>query len=803
VPRFLRSLAAQPLLAAVAVVTLTLGLGVNAAIFSLTREVLLRPLPYRDGDRLVRVFETNVTLGQTSVGLSPVNFAAWRDRVDAFESFDVFRRVSFNVSSSDAPAVQVEGFLVGANFFPTLGIAPAIGRGFTADEVRPGRNSVVLVTDGFWRRRFDASASIVGRSIDVDGTPCTIVGVLPSSFRIFRVLNRELELFRPMVLDPTDREHSISVYARLKPGVTIDAARTQLRTAYATLPIPEPLWTGDVMTLSKSFAANARPILLMLEWAAALVLLIACANIANLLLAASLARRRELAIRLALGASRWRIARDLAGETMAVTVPGGVLAVVFAFWIVDVLNATVSFQDVNRLQPFRVDVWVIAFVALLTAALTLLFGLLPTRAAADTNVVDWLKDASHGATSGVSSRRFRHGLIVGELALSIVLTATALALARSALTLHRLPRGLAVDRVMTGQVTLADPRYADVRRLVGAARIMVSRLAGATGVESATLVNYPPLALIRVGVPMSIDGQPPPSPDRPWVARYWVTAPDYFRTAGIPIVAGRDFNDADDATKAGVAIVSASFARRFWPDGSAIGRRVTPIFPESNAFWIPRGRREPLTIVGIAGDVREDGLADSSGFPQLYMSYAQHPTIVITLMARTRGVATESVAGAIRDAVRAADPQAAVSYESSLDQVIAATFARPRENAWVVGAFGVLALALSAVGVYGLMAFLAAARTREIGIRVALGAAPIDVVALIVGHAMKLTAFGVAAGIVLAPMAARLVGGILFGASPIDPLNLFAVAALLGLVALAAAAIPAVRSARAASLTFR
>jgi putative ABC transport system permease protein len=803
VPRFVRSLAAQPILPAVAIITLTLGLGVNAAIFSLTREVLLRPLPYRNADRLVRVFETSVALGQTSVGLSPANYAAWRARVDAFESVGVFRRVSFNVASADAPAMQVEGFVVGPDFFPTLGIVPAIGRGFAKDDARPGHDRVVLITDGFWRRRFGASAAIVGRSIEVDGAPCTVVGVLPSSFRIFRVLNRELELFRPIVLDPTDREHSISVYARLRPGVTIEQARTQLRTAYATLPIPEALWGPDVMELSKTFAANARPILLMLEWAAALVLLIACANIANLLLAASLARRKELAIRQALGASRWRIARDLAGDTLAVTIPGGVLAIVLAFWIVGVLNATVSFQDINRLQPFRIDFGVIAFVALLTAALTLLFSLLPTRAAADTNVVDWLKDASHGATSGLSSRRFRHALIVGELALSIVLTATALALARSALTLHRLPRGLTVDRVMTGQVTLADPRYADADRLVRTANVMLSRLAGTTGVESATLVNYPPLALIRVGVPVSIEGQPPPSPDRPWIARYWVATPNYFHTAGIPIRAGRDFNEADDATKAGVAIVSESFARRFWPDGSVIGRRVTPVFPESNAFWIPRGRREALTIVGVAGDVREDGLADSSGFPQLYLSYAQHPTIVVTLMARTRGVPPEAAAAAIRDAVRTADPQAAVSYESSLDEVIAESFARPREIAWVVGAFGVLALALSAVGVYGLMAFLAAARTREIGIRVALGAEPIDVVTLIVGHAMKLTAFGVAAGIVMAPMAAQLVGGVLFGASPIDPLNLFAVAALLGIVALAAAAIPAVRSARAASLTFR
>src|SRR5437016_749089 len=319
IPRSLRSLASRPVFPVVAVATLALGLGVNAAIFSLTREVLLRPLPYRDADRLVRVFETSRTLGVASAPTAPINYVEWRERVNAFEQTAVFRRVAFNVSMKTS-AVQVEGFQIAPAFFPMLGVEPALGRGFTGEDAQPGRDAVVLLSNGFWRRQFAANSAVVGQSIDIDGTPCTVVGVLPSSFKIFRVLNREVDLFRPLVLDATDREQSINVYAKLKPGVSLNTARAQITTAYSSLPISDHVWTADVGLLSTSFAANSRPILVVLEWAAALVLLIACANIANLLLAVSAGRRKELAIRQALGASRWQIARDLAGETLILTV---------------------------------------------------------------------------------------------------------------------------------------------------------------------------------------------------------------------------------------------------------------------------------------------------------------------------------------------------------------------------------------------------------------------------------------------------------------------------------------------------
>jgi putative ABC transport system permease protein len=799
--RSLRSLASRPVFPAVAIATLALGLGVNAAIFSLTREVLLRPLPYRDADRLVRVFEVSRTLGVRSAPIAPINYIVWRDLVAAFEQAAVFRRVAFNVSMK-TNAVQVEGFQIAPTFFPMLGVEPALGRGFTDEDAQPGRDAVVLLSNGFWHRQFAADPAVVGQSIDVDGTPCTVVGVLPASFGIFRVLNREVDLFRPLVLDATDREQSINVYAKLKPGVSLDSARTQMTTVYSSLPIPEHLWRADVALLTTSFAAGSRPILLALEWAAALVLLIACANIANLLLAVSAGRRKELGIRQALGASRWHLARDLAGETLILTVAGGALAILLATWIVATLNAAISFQDINRLQPFRVDAWVLAFTGGLTLAVTLVFAVLPAHAAADADVVAALKDSTHGVTTGMPNRRLRHALIVGELALSIVLTASALTLARSALALQSFTRGVTVDGVMTAQVALNDPRYADTERLVRVATSMLERLSTSPGIDAAALVNYPPLSMIRVGVPVTIEGQAPP-PGQPWIARYWVAAPGYFHAAGIRLLVGRDFTSADDRTRGGVAIVSETFARRFWNTIDVVGKRLRPAFPKSNAFWIPRVTGEMLTIVGVVGDVREDGLPDAAGLPQLYLPYAQNPTSTLTLMARVSGRPAETATRTIRDAVRAADPQLAVSYEKTFNNMIQETFARPRELAWLIGAFAVLALVLSAVGVYGLMAYLTTARTREIGIRVALGATRVDIVSLIVSHGMALTAVGVGIGIVLAPMALRLTSGLLFGVGPFDPLTLLTVAALLVGVSITASMIPALRVARLASVSFR
>jgi predicted permease len=449
-----------------------------------------------------------------------------------------------------------------------------------------------------------------------------------------------------------------------------------------------------------------------------------------------------------------------------------------------------------------VDGWVAAFSIALTAVVTLAFTLLTAHATRSVDVVSALKDESHGTTAGIANRRLRYALIVGEVALSVVLAASALALTRSALLLGGLPRGFAADGVVIGEIALNDPKYDDAGRLVATATGVQDRLSTSPGVSDAALVNYPPLSLIRVGVPLSIEGTDVP-PDQAPFARYFVVSPHYFQTLRIPVLFGRDFTASDTSDRPGVAIVSESFARRYWHRSDVVGARLTTNFPRSAAFWVPRGKHEALMIAGVVGDVREDGLPDAAGLPQLYLPYAQNPTVVVTIVARTKSAPPEAVLPTIRAAVLAADPQLPISGERSFESMIGETFAAPRTMAWLIGAFAAVALVLSAAGVYGVMAYVTAARTREIGIRVALGATRADIASLIVGHAMKMTAAGVAIGIVITPIALRLLQRLLFGVRPFDATTMLAVVCLLTGVSLAASLVPVARALRVPSVSLR
>jgi putative ABC transport system permease protein len=501
VKRALRALAGRPVYAAVAIATLALGFGVNAAVFSMTQTILLRPLPYRDADRLLQVGETNRTMGVPYAAMVPANYAVWRNGA-AFETTAAWRFVYFTVATPGTP-MRVQGVLGEASFFTLLGVTPAIGRDFRPEESQPGRDDVVILSYGLWQRQFGGDPRIVGQTLTVDGTPCTVVGALPDSFKFFRVLNRELELWRPLAVDQADREHSVTAYAKLKPGVTLEAAQAELGAAYSTLPA-ETLrtgWTANAGRMSARFTAAQRPILVALEAAAALVMCIAAANIANLVLAVAAGRRKELAVRAALGASAWRLAIELGRETLLLSAAGAAAGLLLASWIVNLLNGTISHQDINRLEPFRVDWWVAAFTFGLALASARFFTLLPARRARDADVIDALRDSSHGATAGAPHRRARATLVVAELALSIVLLTSALELTRSALALNGMHRGVDADQVMTAQLSLNGPKYEDTPRLTQFADRVLERVSTAAGIEAASIVNYPPLSLIGISVP--------------------------------------------------------------------------------------------------------------------------------------------------------------------------------------------------------------------------------------------------------------------------------------------------------------
>ncbi len=795
--RAIRALLARPGFSAVAVVTLALGLGANAAIFSLTRTVLLRPLPYRDADRLVQVGEASPARAESYSGVVPANYVEWRERVTAFEDTAAWRFMYFTISGHGDRPLRAMGVLGEPAFFPLLGIAPQPGRQFAPDEGRAGRNNVVLLGRGFWRREFGADPAAVGRTLVVDGTPCTIVGVLPESFKFFHVLNRELDVWRPFMVDPADREHSVTVYARLRPGASLESARAELAAALAALPA-EPFrdgWTATAELLSARFTANQRPILRALEIAVALVMCIAAANISNLLLAAAAGRRKDVAVRVALGATRWQLATELGRETLLLGAAGAAVGLTLAVWIVDVLNTSISYQDINRLEPFRVDLFVVAFTLALAGLSATIFALLPARRVASADVVNPLKDSSPGSTTGVGNRRLRAALVVGELALSIVLLTSALQLTGRALSLNAMDRGVDVDRVMTAQLALNAPHYADATRLTQFADAVLARLTAADEIVSASLVNYPPLSAIGTSFPIAVEGRAD-VPGREPRALCWIVAPRYFETVGIPLLAGRDFAPGDTRDRLGVAVVTQRLAQRFWGRPDVLGERLTVLFPQSDAFWIPRAIRRQLTIVGVVGEVREDGIGEpGAADPQMYVPYSQSPTRILTIVARVHGQPA-AAAPLVREAVRAVDPDQPTFDERTLDDVRNDTFARSREIAWLIGAFAALALALSAIGVYGVVAYLTAARRREIGIRMALGATRRDVVGMVLGDTLKLTTMGLAIGCIATPIASRLASASVVGLSAWNPLALAAVAAALAGVCVAAAAIPAYRAAR-------
>jgi putative ABC transport system permease protein len=801
--RAIRALAARPIFATVVVATLTLGFGVNSAIFSLTRTVLLRPLPYPDADRLVQVGEANQSRGIQYSPAVPANYVVWRTRASVFADTAAWRVVYFALGDHST-VVRAQGVRVEPSFFRLLGVTPALGRGFADADARAGRDDVVILGRSFWHRRFGGDPSIVGRTLTVDGTPCTVVGVLPEGFKFFRVLNHELDVWRPLVVDADDREHSVTAYAKLKPDVPLDAARAELAAIFRSLPAESfrDGWTPDVATLASRFTRAQRPILAALEVAVVLVMCIAAANIGNLILAVAAGRRKDLAVRVALGATRARLALDVGRETILLAAAGVAGGLLLAAWAVDLLDHVVSYQDINRLEPFRVDGTVVAFALALAACSAVVFALLPSRRAIDADLIDALEESSHAATTGSTHRRLRGALIVAELALAIVLLTSALELTRGSLQLDRMDRGVDVDRVMTAQLSLNGPRYDDARSLTRFADRLLPALRG-PGIEAASLVNYAPLSLIGTSVPLVVDGQPAAAGQEP-TAQYWVVAPGYFATVGVRLLAGRDFSADDIADRAGVTIVSRGFAQRFWGRTHVLGERLTTKFPPSDAFWIPKAFRGPLTVVGVVSDVREDGIAGPADdlHRQFYLPYAQNPTRIVTLVVRTAGPPAAAVP-VIREAVRIADPDQPTFDERSLEDLRHETFARPRELALLVDVFAALAAALTAMGVYGVVAYLTTARTREIRIRMALGASRTSVVGLVVRDAMKVAAIGIALGALAAPIAFALLNASVPQLPQWSAGGLTTVVVLVAAVSAAAAALPGWRACASPSVNSR
>ena len=648
----------------------------------------------------------------------------------------------------------------------------------------------------------------MGQQVAIDGEPHTVVGVLPSDFRIFRVLNRQLDLFIPLTLDRSQisrginnenaSEQSMFVYARLNPGVSLEQAQAEMNNFYHRLEQEFPKANTGVgvklVSLPEQWSEGLGPTLLMLLVAVGFVLLIACANAANLLLARTAARQKEMAIRAALGSSRLRLIRQLLTESLLMALLSGAVGLLLAYWGIVLLNRFIPYTAVNRADEFQLDVSVLGFTLLISLFTGVVFGLAPALRLSKIDLTESLKEGEKGVFFGARRGRLRNLLVISEVSLAVVLLIGAGLMIRSVFRLYEVDRGLNAENVLTMQILLSRTRYPDGRQMGTFYQQVLQRVQTLPGVESASAVNYPPLGLISPTVPFIIEGLAPLTPEEAPVARYAVISPEYFRTLHIPLLEGRQFTEQDADESRGVVIISKAMATRFWPDGNPLGKQIRVQFPEPRAYWIPESKHLSMTIVGVVGDVKRDGIMgvprEEQNLPQLYLPYRQNPSEIMHLIVRTASTPM-LFAPAVRREVYAVDHDQPVFDVKTLEEVAAESFARPLILTLLLGAFAVMALVLAAAGIYSVMSYSITQRTREIGIRMALGARRRDVLNLVVRQGMILTLTGVGVGLIAAFALTGVMSSLLYGVGPSDPITFVGVAVLLTGVALVACYMPA------------
>jgi putative ABC transport system permease protein len=794
----LRLLAKSPGFTIVAVLTLALGIGANTAIFSVVNAVILRPLPFAAPDRLVAVWVTSLRSGATRGPSDYPDFADWRAQNHVFEHMAAFHTADFTLTGTDEPA-HVFGAVVSADLFPLLGEQAKLGRTFRPEEdekITDGARPVIL-SHGLWERRFGSDPNVLGRAISLDSQPYAVVGVMPAGFQ-YPIQAKAIELWAPMTLDSITTDgsqpltaqrgaHYLGVIARLKPGVSLAQAQAELAALAGALqqqfPDTNKYHNATAQPELDRLVGDVRPALLVLFGAVGCVLLIACVNVANLLLARATTRQKEIAVRTALGAGRGRVLRQLLTESLLLALSGGALGLLLATWGTELLLA-LSPENIPRLADVHVDGRVLAFTALAALLTGVIFGLLPGLHATRPDLVESLKESGRGTTDGLRRNRLRSALVVAEVALALVPLVGAGLLIRSFLLLQRVNPGLDPHNVLTVNLGLPDARYTTSQQAAFFAQLL-PRLRALPGVRSASGVYPLPLSNDQIQVTFEIDGRAFAKSEEP-ATNYQAAAPDYFKTLRIPLLAGRDFTVADDEKAPPVIIVNESFAKQFFPHENALGKRIKPGLSTTPGAEVMR------EIVGVVGDVKHRGLNVPSG-PQVYEPEAQMPFDQLTLVLRTDGD-PRGLIGAVRDEARLLDKDLPVFDVKTLEEYLSVSVAQPRFNTLLLAVFAGVALILAAVGLYGVMSYSVAQRTHEMGIRIALGAQQRDVVRLIAGQAFRLTLIGLAFGLASAWTATRWLSGLLFGVPPTDPLTFAVVAVLLCFVALAACYVPARRA---------
>ncbi len=773
-----RLLRRTPGFSAVAILTLGLGIGANTAIFSVVNAVLLRPLPFADSSRLMRIAPT---VG--SITNYP-DFQDWKARSRSFEQMEAYVPRAFSITGGDRP-VHVRGLRTSGGLLQLLQVNPIHGRTFVPDEIQPGRDHVVLLSEGLWQSSFAHDPGVLGKTVKLNDEVFTVIGILPSTFQF--PPDQPAEIVLPQPPDPNRGHGFLNVVGRLKTNATLPQAQVEMETIGKQLELEYPKFDKGsgvrVLSLRDSYAASFRPALLIFLSAVGFVLLIACANVANLFLARTAGRQKELVVRAALGAGRFRLIRQLITESALLGLAGGVVGLLLAYWgakgLVMLVGSTFSTQ---ALDTVSIDTTVLGFTLLLSLAVGMLAGLAPAFGASRLDVNDTLKEGSRGLTGNRRRNRVRGILVIAEIALALVLLIGAGLMIKTFALLNRVDAGVHADNVLTLNLSIGGKKYAETQARAPFVSAMLHRVEQVSGVESTSVVTDTPLTPDNDAIGFSIEGRPDPSPKQKFELNVNVVGPGYLRTLGIPLLKGRDFTERDTQASPLAALINQAMARKYWPDQDPIGARISG----DGKNW--------ATIQGVVGDVRQGGLG-SEPVPEVYLSYLQDPFAwpYLTMLVRTSSDPLK-LASPIQSAIWSVEKDLPISSIHTMEQIRSHSIAQPRLTALLLGVFAALALILATVGIYGVMAYSVTQRTHEMGLRMALGARASDVLALVVGQGMLLTATGIALGLLGAFAITRVLEKFLWGVRPTDPVTFIAVSVLLAAVALLASYLPARRA---------
>jgi putative ABC transport system permease protein len=783
----MRVLVKSPVFTAVAVVSLALGIGANTAIFSVVNSLLFRPLPYPESERIVHVWHTppqESFPGMDRFSASPANYLDWKSQSESFERMAAYQGSGFSLSAGGDP-VPITAAAVSADFFLVLRSQPSLGRTFMPEEEQPGRNQVAVLSHGLWQRAFGANPNLIGQTLTLDSQSYTVIGIMPAGFQFLH----GAELWVPLAWDDKERQirsiHDYGVIARLKPNVSVAQAQAEMSAISRRLeeqyPEDNKGWGAVVIPLQEDLVGDIRPALLVLFSAVGFVLLIACANVANLMLARGANRQKEIAIRIALGAARSRIVRQLLTESVLLAVVGGILGLLLAGWGIELL-VRLSSGSLPDHSEIGIDKWALGFTLLVSFSAGIVAGIAPAFQFSSPETSEALKQGT-GRTGGSSvKQRTRKALVISEVALSLILLIGAGLMIRSFWKLQNVDPGFDTSNILTMSLGTSPTKYSDPHQQAAFFDRVLEQVKALPGVVDVGSTTTLPLTGGGSTQPFTVEGRPEQAVAEQPTAKTRYISPDYFRAMGIPLRQGRFFSDQDRENGVPVVIISEAMARRFWPGQDPVGKRLTP------SFHLQQGARE---IVGVVGDVKA-GL-DSDVSATMYMSYKQSPRPYMTIVARTASD-PQNFIQPISKAIYTVDKEQALWDVRTMEQVMAESVSGRRFNMTLLIAFAALALVLAAVGVYGVMNYSVMLRRRELGIRIALGARAVDVLRLILGQGLALTLIGVGVGLAGAYGLTRLMASLLYGVPATDSLTFISVSGVLVAVGILASYLPARRA---------